>query len=186
MNTGIYSRRGFSLIEIMVSLAIFSVVAVVASGAFLKIVDAGKKAQALKAVMNNLNYAIESLSRELRTGTGYACVNASIDATGNCSDTAITFESQRGDTANTADQIVYRYNSTEQSLEKSEDSGSTYYPVTAKDVKITSMVFVVTGSQIGDAIPSKVMIAIQGTTGVKEKLKSDFSLQTSVAERTRE
>jgi prepilin-type N-terminal cleavage/methylation domain-containing protein len=64
---------GFTLIEIIVSLAIFSMVALVAIGAFLKIIDANKKSQSTKTAVNNLNFALESISREIRVGNKYNC-----------------------------------------------------------------------------------------------------------------
>ncbi len=65
--------RGFTLVEMIVSLAIFSVVATVALGALIKIVDANRKAQTLQSAITNLNFALESMSREMRVGTKYYC-----------------------------------------------------------------------------------------------------------------
>lgn len=65
------NNSGFTLIEIIVSLAIFTIVAVVAVGAFIKILDANKKAQALQSATNNLNFALESMTREMRVGSLY-------------------------------------------------------------------------------------------------------------------
>lgn len=66
-------RRGFTLVEMIVSLAIFSIVSVVALGSLVKIVSANKKAQTLQASISNINFAIDSMSRELRTGNYYLC-----------------------------------------------------------------------------------------------------------------
>lgn len=68
-------NKGFTLIEIMVSLMIFSIVAFIAVGALLKIVDANRKSQTLKVTINNINFALESMSRELRVGTNYTCLS---------------------------------------------------------------------------------------------------------------
>jgi len=62
---------GFTLIEMIVSLAIFTVVAVIAVGALIKILDANKKAINLKTVTNSLNFALESMTREMRVGSKY-------------------------------------------------------------------------------------------------------------------
>lgn len=59
--------------EIIVSLAIFSVVSVVAVGALLKIIDANKKAQSIQSAMTNINYALEAMSRELRVSNVFMC-----------------------------------------------------------------------------------------------------------------
>lgn len=67
------TRTGFTLVEMIVSLAVFSIVAVVALGAMVKIVSANRKAQSLQASITNLNFALDAMSRELRTGSTYFC-----------------------------------------------------------------------------------------------------------------
>src|ERR1039458_2601710 len=54
---------GFTLVEMMVSIAIFMVVAVVAVAALLKIVDANRKSQTLQDAVNNINFAMDSITR---------------------------------------------------------------------------------------------------------------------------
>ena len=72
-NTPTSTIAGFTLIEIIVSMAVFIVVAVIAVGAFLKILDANKQSQALETAMNNADFALDSMSRDLRVGYGYTC-----------------------------------------------------------------------------------------------------------------
>lgn len=66
-------KTGFTLIEVMVAVSIFTIVMVVALGAILSIVNANRKAQALHTVINNVNLAIETMTRDLRTGYNYKC-----------------------------------------------------------------------------------------------------------------
>ncbi len=73
--------KGFTLVEMMVSLAIFSMVAVVALGAFVKIISANHKAQSLQSGINNLNFALEGISREIRAGQYFNCSTSGVDAT---------------------------------------------------------------------------------------------------------
>ncbi len=67
-------KKGFTLVEVVVSLAIFAVVSLIAVGALLKIIDANKKAQSLKTSVNNIHALLDTMSRDLRTGTNYYCV----------------------------------------------------------------------------------------------------------------
>ena len=76
-NFSLKNKHGFTLIEIMVSLGIFAIVALVAVGAFLKIIDANKQSQALQTAMNNTNFALESMVREMRVGKNYTCFDGS-------------------------------------------------------------------------------------------------------------
>lgn len=66
-------RKGFTLLEMIVSLALFAVVAIVAVGALVRIVGLNRQAQSLQSSMNNVGFALESMSRELRTGSNWNC-----------------------------------------------------------------------------------------------------------------
>lgn len=68
-------QHGFTLVEIIVSIAIFIVVAVVALGALLKIIDANKKSESIKSVVTNLNFALDSMARDIRVGSHYICAD---------------------------------------------------------------------------------------------------------------
>ena len=66
-------KRGFTLIEVLVSVALFTVVMVIALGALLAISSSDRKAESLKSVINNLNFSIDSMSRAVRTGVNWGC-----------------------------------------------------------------------------------------------------------------
>lgn len=66
-------QRGFTLVEALVSLAIFSVVMVTAVGIILAVITSNKRNQAINSVVNNLNYSIESMVRDVKTGFSYKC-----------------------------------------------------------------------------------------------------------------
>src|SRR3989338_987870 len=85
-------KRGFTLIEMLVSVAIFSVVMLIALGSLLAMSESDRKAQTLKSVINNLNFSLDSMSRTIRTGTMYHCdvAQGSISAPRDCAVTAAT------------------------------------------------------------------------------------------------
>lgn len=66
-------KRGFTLVEMIVSLMIFSIVVVVALAALVKIIDANKKAQTIHDAVANLSYTLEAMTREVRTGSYLYC-----------------------------------------------------------------------------------------------------------------
>lgn len=74
--------RAFTLIEVMVSVTLFLIVMMIALGAVLAIVDGNKKTQAINSVSNNLNSAIESMVRDIKTGYAYTCANNDVPETG--------------------------------------------------------------------------------------------------------
>jgi prepilin-type N-terminal cleavage/methylation domain-containing protein len=65
--------RGYTLIELIVSVAIFSIVMLVAGAAFLALISLDRKARATNDVVTNLSYVIDSMERSVRTGTNYSC-----------------------------------------------------------------------------------------------------------------
>lgn len=67
------NAKGFTLIELLVAVSLFTVVMLIAVAAILSIVGGNKKAQAINAVVNNLNFAIESMVRDMKTGFLYKC-----------------------------------------------------------------------------------------------------------------
>lgn len=70
------SRSGFTLIEMIVSLGVFSVVLTITTGALLSLISSNQRYQNEQNVMTNLSFALDSMTRELRTGYNYNCVSA--------------------------------------------------------------------------------------------------------------
>lgn len=171
------NKKGFSLIEMMVAVALFSVVMLMGVGALLSLIDANRKAHALNSVMNNLNFAVESMSRNLRVGTNYNC--GSINGRDCSGETSIFFTPSVGG----GEIWVYQYNSSEKRIEMSKNSGSSFIFITAPEVVIEKLEFYVTGSDPSDDFQPRARIIIQGTAGVKEKIKTNFNLQTMVSQR---
>lgn len=66
--------RGFSLIELIVALGIFTSIVTVLLGALLVTMNSAKHSRALRTAMDNINFATESMTRSIRMGTNYYCV----------------------------------------------------------------------------------------------------------------
>jgi prepilin-type N-terminal cleavage/methylation domain-containing protein len=65
-------RRGFTLIETLVAVSLFSVLMIMTVGSLTILIDANRKARSEKAVINNLNATMEIISRSMRDGSGQA------------------------------------------------------------------------------------------------------------------
>lgn len=195
----------------MVSVAIFSVVMVIALGALLSISAADRKAETLGSVMSNLNFALESMTRTIRTGYDYHCdVTTGGDLGDDCKTSAggtlFKFTSASG-----AD-VIYKFDSSslcqqtgtvQGCVVRSTDNGTTYAPITAPEVIITNissgdsgLTFYLRGSAkvapsgtAPDNEQPNVVITVVGyvlnggvsQTGVTQK--TPFYLQTSVTQR---
>lgn len=72
-----YSKQknssGFTLIEMIVSLGVFSMVVTTAVGAMLVLIATNQRLQAEQSVMTNLAFALDTMTREIRTGYNYYC-----------------------------------------------------------------------------------------------------------------
>lgn len=173
--------RAFTLIEVMVAVSIFATVMLVATGAIFSIVEANKKAHSIKSVMTNLNFALESMSRDIRVGSNYQC------SVGNCASTGgevFTYQANRdvnGSGAyDSSDQVRYSKSGTR--LMRQILGGSpaaSALPITAEEISITNLRFYQDTSVGGQP---RVMIVIQGYSGTSTT-RSDFNIQTTVSQR---
>ena len=168
-------QKGFTIIELMVSLTIFIIIMMISMGSILGIFAANRKSRSQRAVMNNLNLALESMSKEMRYGENYHCGGGSITLPQNCAegDTLLSFFSSENK------QITYRLNNN--AIEKEVDNAG-FLPITAPEVVIENLTFYALGAGADTSQP-KVLIRIKGYAGVANKGKSDFILETLVSQR---
>jgi len=169
------TNNGFTLIEIMTSVSIFAIIMTISMGSILGIFDANRKSRTLKAAMNNINLAIESVSKEMRFGKNYHCGGGMETTPQNCpaGDNLVSFLSSEGE------QVAYRLSGT--TLEKKVDNGN-YLPVTAPEVVIDSLVFYIVGAGTGNLLQPKVVVKVQGHSGSGDE-RTNFTLQTLISQR---
>ena len=186
------TKRGFTLIEMMVSVTIFSIVMLIGVGALLSLIETNRRAQAISSVMNNLNAAVEGMSRTMRVGTTYYCSQSStppsqsvLATPTNCvSGQLVGFEASDGDPNDDGDQIVYRINGTQ--LERSLDSGSNWVVLTSPEVSIDDFNVLVTGAPSqgsGDNIQPRAIIHIRGSAQLPDGDVTRFVVQTTATQR---
>ena len=170
------NKRGFTLIELMTAVSIFTIVMAISLGSIVGIFHANRKARTMKTAMSNLNLAMESMAKEMRFGRVYHCGSSGQESSPqNCSGGG-TFMSFMG---NDSAQITYRFNN--QALEKKIGNGS-YITVTAPELIIDTGTFYTVGSGTGDTLQPKVLIIIKAHAGT-DRSRSDMVLQTLVSQR---
>lgn len=183
--------RGFSLIEMLVSVALFATVMLISMGALLTLVDAARKARSLESVMNNLNISLDGMVRSIRQGTEYHCGSAAVPT--NLADAACP----GGNPANFAIVSFAPYNATPVTLAqrwaykfetgriyKSSNGGAMYEAITAPEVIITDMKFYIAGTSRGDVMQPKVVIVIKGRVGeATARSSSTFYIQATAVQR---
>ncbi len=162
----------------IVAAFIFSMVMTAAVGATLSIVAANQQAEAVKSVISNFNYALESMVRNLRIGTDYAC-GTPRDSFGNCSvwagsgagSESMTYIDYRGRA------VGYRKSGTAIQVK----SGSTWLDITSPEVKIDTLTFYVDGRGRGSDQPN-VLIVVVGHVDFRDKT-TRFSIETMATQR---
>jgi len=189
------NKRGFTLIEVMVSVSIFSIVMLVATGAVFSIVEANKKTHTIKSVMANLNFALESIARDVRVGSNFSC-NSGGDCVSAGGD-VFSYKANRSliGSINTNDTVEYSLvdetvgGKTVKRIRKTI-TGDSLTPtplfITAREIYIESLKFYVIGSGTvasGDYKQPKVVITIKGYAG-SGNTRSDFDIQTTISQRS--
>lgn len=67
------SSKGFTLVELIVSVGLFALIMLLSSSAYLFMIGVNRQAQAMATGINNLSFALETMTRTIRTGTNYSC-----------------------------------------------------------------------------------------------------------------
>lgn len=170
---------GFTLVELLVAIGLFTVIAFFSLGALLTIYDSHRKSQTSKTVMDNFNLSLEDMTRVIRFGNTYHCGSAgSLTSPNNCSsgDDALAVDFQ-GST------IVYRHCGT--AISKSFSGSalcSEMTPVTSADTVIENLEFYVFNAEAGGGQPYAVAV-IKGYVGTRPTSKTEFSIQTLMSQR---
>lgn len=175
-------KKGFTLIEIMVSLSVFIIIMTVSLGSILSILNSSEKSQTKKTAMDNLNFALESMSRTIRFGTGFYCGTTAVapptaPPVNDCAAGATSFSVRDSNGA----LIVYSLSNGQ--IMKAVNN-ATANAVTSSEITITRLTFYVFGSSgWPDINQPRVILSLSGTVGSKTATQSTFNLETTVSQR---
>ena len=192
------NNQGFLLAELIVALFIFCLLVTIRSGSIIGLLDANRKTQSLKSVMNNLNLALDSMTKEIAVGKDYDCdwegepTDCSFTSGGATTMSFISNEDIDGN-PETEDRITYRFQVGSEGasgyIERriSTANGGLAIPMTSPEVNITNLSFFVDGTTPfteGDYFQPRVVIWIDGVTIDRPRdVESSFHVQTSVTQR---
>jgi len=79
------NNRGFTLLEAIVSIGLFTVIMSMGISALLVIIDANAKAQSIKTAVNNINFSVDTVTQAYQTAKDektkhITCLNSSGDS----------------------------------------------------------------------------------------------------------
>lgn len=156
-NSNLKSNKGFTLIELIVAMAIFVVVISLTMGIFVKAIEGQRKVKAIQNVQENARFVLERMAREIRMST----INTSA---GN--NLGITAYKVTGD-----ESVIYSL-SGDQILRNGE-------AVTSSQIQVSQLKFYVNQDpNIQDRVT--IMIAVQNIAQ-KPKQQVKINLQTTIS-----
>ncbi len=175
--------KGFSLVEMLVAIAIFMIVVVTTLGAFLAMVDVNKKVQSVRNAMDNANLAMETVMRNIRLGYDY--VEGSDGQ-------SIMFRDQNGQ-----DVVMYSRGIQPNPYDSGQTIGIMYrtinsgeqVAITSPDINIEELTFDVRGATMVNGSPvddgqANVRIFMKGKTILpRNEHNFNFSFQALAAQR---
>lgn len=178
MKNDLKISAGFTLVELLIAVSLFVVIVTISIGAILSVVDANKKAQNSKTVVDNLNYAVENMTRTVRFGDDYHCGSGgSLSTPQNCPNgdslLAVNFE---GST------IVYRLNGA--AIQVSYNGGGAYSNITSPETVVQYAKFYVFGASDSPSLEQPYVVAvIKGYVGTRPTSQTVFSIETLMSQR---
>lgn len=176
-------KAGFTLVEMMVAVGLFALIASISLGAILSIFDANRRSQTSKTVVDNLNFTIENMARTVRFGSSYhSCNYGNLTQPANCNTEAasdVLAVRFQGDT------IVYRRcgNSIRWSPDGDSDCND-MEPITSPDTVVQYLRFYVFGATDSPSLQQPYVVAVmKGYVGNKPTIQSSFSVETVMSQR---
>ncbi|MFA5996923.1 MAG: type II secretion system protein [Candidatus Paceibacterota bacterium] len=182
-----FSRKknlgGFTLIEMTVSLGLFTIVMFIATSSLLSVVQSDRKSRAVRIAADNLNIALEDMSRNIKTGTSYWCgdgggaLNAVNDCpTSGAAGNTLFFTNQAGERVqySLADGAIWRSVGVEPIIQ-----------ATSPEITITNFQVYVSGSAIFLAPDTKqpmATVVIDGNINAGG-VATGFKVQTTITQR---
>jgi len=172
-------NSGFTLIEIMVAITIFAIVAIVVTGTLVALSASNRKIQNIKKAVDNLNFTLNSMAVRIREGTGGDLDDNNFTG---CQDNLIFSDYNGNET---------HYELLDRQIHK--DLGDGLVPLTDRDIAIKDLQFC-SMEQVGcDFNPETASTACKRTITIylvgviNQDLSSEtaFKLQTTVAQRNK-
>lgn len=184
---------GFTLVELMVSLTLFTFVVLAAVTSLYSVNDASRKVSAMRGVLDNLNFAMESMSRTIRTSTTIICGGEANPpgVTHNCPFPSgpITSRISVQSTLGVQSTVEYRLNTSTHQVEKRVNEGVGYtawIAITSTEITVQSLTFFVKGADTTDAYQPSVIIMMRGIATAVTGESTPFAIHTLISQRTNE
>ena len=192
-------KKGFTLVEVLVAIALFSIIVAISAGGFTIALRTQRQLAALISAQSNVSLAMEQMAREIRTGYLF-CHDANNNPTCACANTGtpnscgikngvgnndletadINFFNANG--AN----VVYSLGAGTNALMRSDSgTGGISQAITGDTVTVKYLKFVIQGNDEGDNLPPRITILLGVAPSSSDPAIANdvLSLQTTVSAR---
>ncbi len=160
----------------MVAIGIFSIIMLLSSGAYLVMISITRQVQGIATGVDNLAFALETMTREMRTGTAYNCAGV-----GDCLSGGNSFSFTPSGGGAT---ITYARGS------QVAPDGTTVGDITRNgivltdpSVNVTSLTYYASGTSKSDALQPNVTVIVSGTVTYAAGKSESFTIETGATMR---
>lgn len=167
----------------VVSIGLFSLIMVAAIGVTIGISNAQAHAAATQAILDNMRFSLELITKEMRTGSDYAYTSHGFNCNGTPG-SEISFKTSLGE------QRVYYLNGETNTIMRIKASirCEDALPFTAEEVGVQLLNFQLRGHAIGpgDGQPTITIAVTMRSKIAKQQFRTEMNLQTTVIQRFRD
>jgi prepilin-type N-terminal cleavage/methylation domain-containing protein len=193
-------KQGFTLVETLVAIGIFSILVAIGVGGFSHALQTQREVASLIATQSNASVALEEMAREVRTGFLFCTTpqsNGFQQLPNICQQNALSEGSgciQNGNVW-TCNKILDFYNANGQNVDyelangeisRSETGpGGALIPITGDNILVNKLTFTIFGNTEGDYWPPRITISLGVVpSSTDPALTSDvLNLQTTISAR---
>lgn len=192
MRKNIKNKNGYTIIETMIAIALFSIIVVMGMSALLNANVLYNKSKNMRSIMDSLSFTMDDISRNLRTGSNYYCIpnggnpvipDTPSPNTANCA--GIEFIPSGGGGNPWAYEVITQNG--QNVIEKFTYNGSSWTSVQMTPVEISMSSSLYPFSVYGASLPPDTQQPLVNIRLVGQitynKVVSSFSLQTSISQR---
>jgi prepilin-type N-terminal cleavage/methylation domain-containing protein len=164
-------NRGYTLLELIVSVGIFSVIMLAIAAAYLSLIAIDRESRAINDSVTNLSFAVDSMGREIRTGKDYKCNKTGSNCTNGGDSLRFTDSEGR--------QVDYELQNGQL---KTTIAGSAAYSTDPR-ITISKLTFYVRGVGVGDGVQPQVTVTMHGSIPVGPTRISSTTVEVSATQR---
>jgi type II secretory pathway pseudopilin PulG len=164
----------------IVSVALFAIVITMVSAAYLNLIALDRNSRATSDTTNNISFAIDGMSRAIRTGTNYKCGGSGTNCWPPASPSStLTFTNDQNIV------VTYSLDTVNHQIDECYDTTTcSAIPFTDPNVVVNTLSFYVRGVGVGDGVQPEVVIVANASVSVGQgRAPVNFNIQTLASER---